>query len=635
MLEPAGPEEESVDLESAPPGQVTELGQDEGWAGLLGYLATARGFDFSDYKPTTLARRIRKRMQALNIDSYAAYQDHLEVHPDEFTRLFNTILINVTGFFRDPNAWEAVRTQALPRILESKAPDEPVRAWSAGCASGEEAYTIAMLLAEELGVEEFRERVKIYATDVDEEALNAARHGAYTPRQVESVPPDLLERYFEALDGSYVFRKDLRRNVIFGRHDLLTDAPISRVDLLVCRNTLMYFNSEAQARILTRFHFALTDGGSLFLGRAETLMTHAQAFLPLDLKRRLSQKSSLGGGRDRLVAAVTSAEPPEEDAERVPLPELGFETSPVAQVLIDVSGDVAAANERARNLFGLRSADVGRPLHDLQLSHRPVDLRSIIDQAATERRTIAVKGVEHRGGGGEVRWLDVQVTALRGSGGVNLGSLIAYSDVTASRRLTRELEQSHQELETAYEELQSTNEELETTNEELQSTVEELETTNEELQSTNEELETMNEELQSTNEELQTINDELRQRGEELNEANAFLQSVMTSLRGGVAVVDRELRILAWSHQTEELWGLRLDEVVGRHLLNLDIGLPVERLRPALKACLSGDSANEQVVVEAVNRRGKAIHCVVTCTPLLGTRGEVRGAILVMEEAAP
>ena len=199
---PVRPQEGSVHLEAAALEQTIEPAEDEGWAGLLGYLASARGFDFSDYKPTTLARRIRKRMQALNLDSYAAYQDHLEVHPDEFTRLFNTILINVTGFFRDPSAWEAVRTQSLPRILASKAPGEPIRAWSAGCASGEEAYTVAMLLAEELGVEEFRERVKIYATDVDEEALNAARHGAYSPRQVESVPPELLARYFEPLDGS-------------------------------------------------------------------------------------------------------------------------------------------------------------------------------------------------------------------------------------------------------------------------------------------------------------------------------------------------------------------------------------------------------------------------------------------------
>jgi two-component system CheB/CheR fusion protein len=209
---------------------------------------------------------------------------------------------------------------------------------------------------------------------------------------------------------------------------------------------------------------------------------------------------------------------------------------------------------------------------------------------------------------------------------------VTFTDMTSFRRLQRELEQSHMELETAYEELQSTNEELETTNEELQSTVEELETTNEELQSTNEELETMNEELQSTNEELETINDEVRQRGEDLNQANRFLQSVLTSLRSGVAVVDRELRILAWSRHAEELWGLRGEEVGGQHLLNLDIGLPVQKLRAVLKTCLNGDRPYEQVLLDAVNRRGKKILCQISCAPLLGSEASVTGAIIVMDE---
>jgi two-component system, chemotaxis family, CheB/CheR fusion protein len=621
-----------ADADAATAQEPPPVDTDPEWVSLLKYLVTARGFDFHGYKPTTLARRIRKRMTILDIESFAAYQDHLEVHPDEFTILFNTILINVTGFFRDAQAWDVIRSQVVPRVVSAKDPGEPIRAWSAGCASGEEAYTIAMVLAEELGAEQFRERVKIYATDVDEDALNAARHAVYSIRQVESVPPNLLELYFDRLDGMYVFRKDFRRQVIFGRHDLLSDAPISKVDLLVCRNTLMYFNSEAQARILNRFHFALNEGGFLFLGRSETLMAHRQTFLPLDLKRRISQKVPRGDPDPSL--------PPGGDNEggggegRRRLPEVGLEASPVPQLLIDPSGNVASINERARTLFGVRPNDVGRPLRDLQISYRPADLRSLIDQTAAERRSIAVKEVEWRAPSGESRWLDVQVTPLSDALGGEVGTLVAYTDVTGYRRLTRELEQSHQELETAYEELQSTNEELETTNEELQSTVEELETTNEELQSTNEELETMNEELQSTNEELQTINDELRQRGEELNAANAFLQSVMTSLRGGVAVVDRELRLLAWSRHAEELWGLRLEEVSGQHLLNLDIGLPVERLRPALKACLSGDSAIEQVVLEAVNRKGKPIRCTVTCTPLMGVQNEIRGVILLMEETS-
>jgi two-component system CheB/CheR fusion protein len=262
-----------------------------------------------------------------------------------------------------------------------------------------------------------------------------------------------------------------------------------------------------------------------------------------------------------------------------------------------------------------------------------VELRSLIEKAETERRPVSVKDVEWQVHLAETRWLDLHIAPLTSSAGTIVGTLISFTDVTAHHRVLRELEESQQELETAYEELQSTNEELETTNEELQSTVEELETTNEELQSTNEELETMNEELQSTNEELQTMNDELRQRGDELNLANAFLESALTGLEGGVAVLDRKLRVLVWNGNAEELWGLRKDEVSGRHLLNLDIGLPVERLRPALRSCLNDGGERSMLTLDAINRRGKAIRCEITCTPLRGPDDEVRGAILLMEDS--
>jgi two-component system CheB/CheR fusion protein len=282
----------------APPKETTAPENDPELASLLNYLLDARGFDFHGYKAPSLARRIRKRMDATGVEGFAAYQEYLEAHPNEFATLFNTILINVTGFFRDPAAWEVVRSSAIPQIIAGKTADEPIRAWSAGCATGEEAYTIAMLLAEELGMDQFRQRVKIYATDVDEEALNAARQATYTNRQVEGVPPELQSRYFEYLDGLRFFRKDLRRQVIFGRHDLINDAPISRIDLLTCRNTLMYLNSETQERVLARLHFALNEGGFLLLGRAETLMAHIQSFTAVDLRRRLSRKSSRGSTRD-------------------------------------------------------------------------------------------------------------------------------------------------------------------------------------------------------------------------------------------------------------------------------------------------------------------------------------------------
>jgi two-component system CheB/CheR fusion protein len=281
-----------------------------GWARLLEYLRDVRGFDFHGYKPTSLARRIRKRMASLSIDAYGLYQDFLEVHPDEFAALFDTILINVTSFFRDPEAWEVIRNVVVPDILANKPLGQPVRAWSAACASGEEAYTLAMVLVEAMGLEDFRDRVKIYATDMDEGALAAARQATYLPRQVQGVPRELLEKYFERSDDLFVFRKDLRRQVIFGRHDLISDAPISRIDLLACRNALMYFNAETQTRILSRFHFALNENGFLFLGRAETPMTHDQAFLPIDLKRRISRKVTNGRHRRSVIDETSEAGPP-------------------------------------------------------------------------------------------------------------------------------------------------------------------------------------------------------------------------------------------------------------------------------------------------------------------------------------
>src|SRR3954452_2811913 len=606
---------------------------DPEWAGLLQYLLEARGFDFHGYKPASLARRIRKRMDGVKLDSFAAYQEYLEVHPTEFVTLFNTILINVTGFFRDPAAWEIVRTKAIPQIVSSKTADEPIRVWSAGCATGEEACTIAMLLAEELGDDGFRHRVKIYATDVDEEALDTARHAAYSERQIEDVPPEYVDRYFEHVDGLYLFRKDFRRSIIFGRHDLINDAPISRIDLLTCRNTLMYLNGETQARVLSRLHFALNDGGFLLLGRAETLMAHGHSFVAVDLKRRLSRKGArrslpdLGfPERERRAGALMNLDSHLQIA--------ALEASPVAQLVVDAAGQVVIANDRARDLFALRHSDVGRPLRDLPLSYRPLELRSLIERAEAERRNVGIKEIEWHTATGELRWLDLQIAPLTDGPGSVLGTVLTFSDSTAYRRLQRELEQSNQELETAYEELQSTNEELETTNEELQSTVEELETTNEELQSTNEELETMNEELQSTNEELQTMNDELRNRSTELNSSNAFLEAVFTSLRAAVVVLDRDLRIQVWNAGALDLWGVRPEEAQSHSFFNLDIGLPVGELHVPIRDVLSGGAAHREVVLDATNRKGRQIRCRVTCPPLRGPTEEMQGAILHMEEQA-
>ncbi|HEV7174664.1 MAG TPA: CheR family methyltransferase [Solirubrobacteraceae bacterium] len=601
--------------------------------GLLEFVNQTRGFDFTGYKRSSIQRRVAKRMAEVGVEGYDEYIDRLELHPDEFVELFNTVLINVTAFFRDPPAWEYLASSVLPDLIGSRPNDSPIRVWSAGCASGEEAYTLAMVLARVLGDQAFLDRVKIYATDVDDEALEQARHGAFAPRQIEDVPGDALERFFERTDQRYVFRKDLRRCVIFGRNDLVQDAPISRIDLLVCRNTLMYFTAETQSRVLRRFHFALDNDGVLMLGKSEMLITHADVFTAVDLKRRVFRKVLRPNSRVRTREIARDFAPSMSRGLADSLRESAFDVAGIAQVVVDADGSVVMANDSARRIFGLGVADLGRPIQDLELSYRPVELRPRLDEVSAQRRGVELKAVRWRVPGGRERFVDVRLTPLLGDDEL-IGTSIAYIDVTDAKHLEAELTSSKRELEQAYEELRSTVEELETTNEELQSTNEELETTNEELQSTNEELETMNEELHSSNEELETMNDELRHRTGELNDTNAFLDTVLSTIGLAVAVLDRQQRVQIWNRQARELWGLNSDDVENRPLLRLDFGLAIDLLEPILREVLNG-SEQERIVVDATNRRGRAFRCQVTALPLGSDQdGSASGVIVMMEAVA-
>ncbi len=607
---------------------------DASFEALLHHIRDQRGFDFTGYKRASLQRRVQRRMEVVGCRDYEDYLDLLQLRSEEFTHLFNTILINVTSFFRDRDSWAHLQSELLPAILANRT-DQPIRAWSAGCASGQEAYTLAMVLAEEIGIEAFRERVKIYATDVDEEALTQARQATYTEHEMAGVDPALREKYFEVLGDRFVFRKELRRSVIFGRNDLVQDAPISHVDVLTCRNTLMYFNAEAQSHILGRLHFALRPEGVLFLGKAEMLLTNTGFFRPVEPKRRFFRKIPIDA-RDQaakgLGARFGSSEGDGHDT--APLLQAALLSSADAQIVLDADGRLVLGNNRAMHQFGLTARDLGRPLQDLEVSFRPVELRGPIEDVRSQRRSVWVRDVEHVRGG-ESSVYDVQVVPLVDESGADTGTTVIFHDVTQARRLQRELSVANRQLEVAYEELQSTNEELETTNEELQSTVEELETTNEELQSTNEELETMNEELYSMNDELRITNDALQDRQDEIERLNRFMSAVLGSLNAGVAVVDGAMLVQAWNSRAEDLWGVRADEAIGQHVMNLDIGLPVEQLRQVLRSHLSGanDGAPEEQVLEAVNRRGRAVQVRVTVSHLADHGQDAAGAVLVMDLA--
>src|SRR6266480_2810153 len=406
--------------------------------GLLDYLRTARGFDFTGYKKASLERRIAKRIQEVGCEGYADYQDYLEVSPSEFTELFNTILINVTAFFRDREAWDFVASDVVPKLLADLPDAEPIRVWSAACASGEEAYSTAILLAEALGEAEFRRRVKIYATDVDEDALATGRHATYPVDALKEVPDELVEKYLEPNEAGLVFKPDLRRSVIFGRNDVVQDAPISRIDLLVSRNALMYFTPETQARILAHFNFSLKDTGFLFLGKSEMLITHSDLFTPHSLRWRIfrtvpratiRERLAFGGQSHRMLEGVN------ESGLYSQLREGAADVSPVAQIAVDAEGFVVSINQAARKLFGLGSPDVGRPVQDLEVSYRPVELRAGIERASQESQSIDLGRLDWVRRGEPPRVLHVTVEPIIGGGQAVLGASISFEDVTAFARL--------------------------------------------------------------------------------------------------------------------------------------------------------------------------------------------------------
>jgi two-component system, chemotaxis family, CheB/CheR fusion protein len=596
---------------------------DSGFRGLLDKLNSQYGFDVREYKQASLARRIRTRMQQVRIESFANYGEYLDRHAGEHVALFNTILINVTRFFRDAPAWQLLAEQVLPTLIASAAETRTLRIWSAGCSSGEEAYSVAMLLAEGLGERARDFNVKIYATDVDEDALTTARHALYRPEDLKDVPTPLVERYFTRESHVYRFWRDLRRWCIFGHHNVAQDPPLSHIDLLICRNVLIYFTTDLQERLLQRFHYATREGGYLFLGRSESLLARSRWFAPIDVKWRIFQRTpapaptisaSLVRGTEASARAAAGRGRTEAPGRLLAV----IEALPMAVMAVDTADTVCVWNRAAEALYEIPAESaIGRKFRDLDVSYRIEGLRARVEDVKVKHIPSRLEGLTFNRRSGELAHVEIAILPMLED--QRVGSVLVVAIEAAEHaRLKEQMTRVAEQYATAIEELQSTNEELETTNEELQSTNEELETTNEELQSTNEELETTVEELQAANSEMAALNSEMERRSGDRRRSDERHQSVLDSFEAPVLVFDRDAVVTAWNEATARMLGLRADQVVGRPFWTLPIGEITRLAREPLMRVL--DTGEPETV---------------TRVPLPGRPGGRQGSLLLSPLRSP
>jgi len=544
----------------------------------LEQLRARSGIDFNGYKMPTIMRRLQRRMLATGAARLADYVRFLSSNPDEYQRLISSFLIKVTEFFRDADLFAHLRDHVLPRLIaDARLNDNELRFWSAGCATGEEAYSLAILVSDLLGDELVQFNVRIFATDLDNEAITSARRGIYPAAALVNLPPEMIERYFTRVNGDFEVKKQVRALTIFGQHDLGQRAPFPRIDLELCRNVLIYFTPQLQERALQLFTFSLRDGGYLVLGKSETTNPLADYFVLEDARlkvyRRQGERTLFPPSRYRdvpatpplrLIGGARTAVNGEQnrvqrEAQRTRIAREKFEGLllglPLGVVVVDRRYDIQAINGAARRMFGVHSAAIGEDFLHLAQTVPPAPLRAAIDAAF--RGEAPVTGEEIAAteiATGEIRSFEITCYPQKVGNGAEAvdSALVTVQDTTErvqerraleeslarqraeSERVTtlmkrlaeanRQLLEANQDLSNSNVEVRSVNEEFLVVNEEAQAATEEIETLNEELQATNEELETLNEELQATVEELNTTNDDLQARTAELQETAVSLE---------------------------------------------------------------------------------------------------------------
>ncbi|MFH0731144.1 MAG: chemotaxis protein CheB [Pseudomonadota bacterium] len=591
-------------------------------------LRAQTGHDFSQYKPSTILRRIERRLAVHQIETMAEYVRYLQQTPTEVEALFRDLLIGVTNFFRDPEAFSAIEKQVLPRLFADKPADGAIRVWSPGCATGEEAYSLAILLQEHMESLKQNYRVQIFATDIDSQAIATARPGIYPASIAADISPERLTRFFiaEPDSGAYHVHKSIRDMLVFSEQDVIKDPPFSKLDLISCRNLMIYMSGELQKKLIPLFHYALNPGGFLFLGTSETVGEFGDLFATIDRKLKLYQRKAdfHGAQRAALGRFLPPLTPQQEDLPRaagktsglrkLPLREL-TEQALLQQValsgaLVNSHGDILYLHGRTGQYLEPAPGETGvNNILKMARDGLRRELTTALHQAVGTKEIVRRPGLRVKTNG-DFTTTDLTIRPIAPPGPTVTPEALLYlvlleqtapldpgqtqkappfplegsgePDTDADMRIAV----LKQELRAKEEYLQAANEELETSNEELKSSNEEMQSVNEELQSTNEELETSKEELQSVNEELATVNAELQTKVADLSRANNDMNNLLAGTGIATLFVDLHLRILRFTPAATRIINLILSDV-GRpvsHIVSNLVGY--DRLPTDAKAVL-------------------------------------------------